>query len=324
MGLERCVQPGSLLCPSQGLAGSSLLGSCRAPGCSIEGFLQLGSSPIAAWTIQPPCVAANGDTGVSPLSPSQPLVPQKSIVGFALSQTGVRVGFYPCSLPGGACCQHCCVPVPFGTGTGGSLWGWGPPHRAVYVMGTGAGGGVASRGADPGALLSGAKHCLGELCRLLRDPLEMSGVLLHLPTFCWPHTVHGFPSPPPPWPSCVSVMQRKGHDVVAQCSQGSPSRQVPPSRGMRSWGQWRDAAPGGFLGRAPAWGQRCLCSGDRDRTAHTQQCCMQTELREGGNKRLDFSSSCLAGAPQRRRCMAVGSWRAFRAPLSRGGTHCQQ
>lgn len=48
------------------------------------------------------------------------------------------------------------------------------------------------------------------------------------------------------------------------------------------------AEPGGFLGRAPAWGRHCLCSGDRDSTAHTQQCCMQTELWEGGNKILDF------------------------------------
>lgn len=77
------------------------------------------------------------------------------------------------------------------------------------------------------------------------------------------------------------------------------------------------AEPGGFLGRAPAWGRHCLCSGDRDSTAHTQQCCMQTELWEGGNKILDFffnfffPSPCLAGAPQRRRCMAEGSWRAL-------------
>lgn len=68
----------------------------------------------------------------------------------------------------------------------------------------------------------------------------------------------------------------------------------------------------GFLGQAPAWG--------RDRTARTQQCRMQTELREGGNKRLDFPSSCRAGASQRRRCEAGGSWRAL-SPSSQPRRH---
>lgn len=67
----------------------------------------------------------------------------------------------------------------------------------------------------------------------------------------------------------------------------------------------------GFLGQAPAWGWCCPRCGGRNGTAHTQQCHMQTELQEGGNKRLGFSSSSSpAGAPQRRRCMAARSWGA--------------
>lgn len=67
----------------------------------------------------------------------------------------------------------------------------------------------------------------------------------------------------------------------------------------------------GFLGQAPAWGWCCPRRGGRNGTAHTQQCRMQTELREGGNKRLGFpSSSSPAGAPQRRRRTAARSWGA--------------
>lgn len=67
----------------------------------------------------------------------------------------------------------------------------------------------------------------------------------------------------------------------------------------------------GFLGQAPAWGWCCPRRGGRNGTARTQQCRMQTELQEGDNKRLGFSSSSSpAGAPQRRRCMAARSWEA--------------
>lgn len=133
--------PGEL-CPAGSSPGlPALLGDCRAPGCSVKGFTQLGSSPVAAWAIQSPCVAVSGDTDVSPPSPSQSLVPQKSIVCFALSHTGAGVGFYPCSLPGGLCC----IPVPFGMGRGTACRD-GPHCTGLCVLGTGSGwGGVSLR-----------------------------------------------------------------------------------------------------------------------------------------------------------------------------------
>lgn len=71
---------------------------------------------------------------------------------------------------------------------------------------------------------------------------------------------------------------------------GGPSRQVPLHCGIGSWGQWRVQSTG-----FPEMSS-CLCSRDRDSTAHIQQRSMK--LHEGGNKRLDFSFSCLAGAPR--------------------------
>lgn len=85
---------------------------------------------------------------------------------------------------------------------------------------------------------------------------------------------------------------------------------VPQDRGIRSWRQWRVQSTG--LPEVSS----CLCSRDRDSTAHIQQCSMK--LNEGGNKRLDFSFSCLAGAPR-----GGDAGDLCCCPLSRGDTHCQ-
>lgn len=85
---------------------------------------------------------------------------------------------------------------------------------------------------------------------------------------------------------------------------------VPQDRGIRSWGQWGVQSTG--LPEVSS----CLCSRDRDRTAHIQQC--SVKLHEGGNKRLGFSFSCLSGAPR-----GEGAGDLCCSPLSRGDTHCQ-
>lgn len=62
-----------LSCPA-----GSAAGGLQSPGFSGLRVHPFEKFPIAARAIQPPCVAASGDSGVSPLS--QPPVPWKSMV----------------------------------------------------------------------------------------------------------------------------------------------------------------------------------------------------------------------------------------------------
>lgn len=107
------------------------------------------------------------------------------------------MGFNPVSLPGSSAEARAGCAASWGCwiGHGGLPVGLDPLHRAGYRGWSG----VASHGVDPGVVLSGAEHRLGELCSLL----GMSGDLLQLPAFCWPCTVRCFPSPPSPHGCCT-------------------------------------------------------------------------------------------------------------------------
>lgn len=105
------------LCPLPCPAGSAAAG-LQSPGSSdlrLPVLNPVGKFPIAAWPIPPPCVTASGGSGVSPLS--QPPVPWKSSVIFALSHAGVRTRFYPAHCPD----RLCCILGPLGMDTGGNL-----------------------------------------------------------------------------------------------------------------------------------------------------------------------------------------------------------
>lgn len=202
MGLGSCGRPGSSLCPSPGLAGSSLPGGCRAPGCLMKGFIQPGSS-FPRCSLGDPTPMYGCERWHWPV----PTVPVT-----APSATEEHRGFCPEPHWGGdgllslfavrgtvrELGQAVLHPGAIWDGHRGAACGDGAHRTGLCALGTGAGAGVASRGADPGAVQAGTEHHLRELRSLLRDSLEISGDLLHLPAFCWPCIAHSSPGPSSP------------------------------------------------------------------------------------------------------------------------------
>lgn len=112
--------------------------------------------------------------------------------------------------------------------------------------------------------------------------------------------------------------QCKGRDMMWLLSAaGGPPRTGPTACGIRSWGQWRVQSLGGSWGELlPGAGTACAAGTGTAQHIPSSAVC-KLSCGKVATKYLIFflifffPSPCLAGAPQRRRCMAEGSWRAL-------------